>query len=61
MMFKSFGSVALDILSYMLAFAFSVLSILVATLFPENVVIFIAVIGVIFSFYISDILVNKLR
>ncbi|CNC93494.1 Uncharacterised protein [Yersinia pseudotuberculosis] len=60
-MFKSLGSVALDILSYILAFIFSALSILVATLFPEKFVLFIAVIGILFSFYISDVLIDKVR
>ncbi|AHK22114.1 hypothetical protein B7R74_21995 [Yersinia pseudotuberculosis] len=60
-MFKSLGSVALDILSYILAFIFSGLSILVATLFPEKFVLFIAVVGILFSFYISDVLIDKVR
>ncbi|CRG50221.1 hypothetical protein [Yersinia wautersii] len=60
-MFKSLGSVALDILSYILAFIFSALSILVATLFPEKFVLFIAVVGILFSFYISDVLIDKVR
>jgi hypothetical protein len=60
-MFKALGSVGLDILSIILSFVLSALSILVATLFPEKFVLFIAVVGVLFSFYISDKLIDKLR
>lgn len=60
-MFKALGSVGLDILSIFLSFALSALSILVASFFPERFVLFIAVVGVLFSFYIADKLIDKLR
>jgi hypothetical protein len=60
-MLKAIKSVWFDILSYILAFIFSILFILVSSLFPDEFKLLIVFGGVIFSFYISNVLVDKIR
>lgn len=60
-MFKAIRSVALDILSYVLALVLSLLCIALASVFPDKLFYAISVVGILFSLYISIVLVNKIR
>lgn len=60
-MFKALSSVALDILSYILAFVLSGLCIFLAGFFPDKFFLAFSVVGVMCSFYFSIKWVDKLR